>query len=65
MEVKILMISVVAIVIVCIVIAVIISVSITKSLNKGIDAVHKVAEGELGNPIDKKILDSLQIKSQG
>ena len=49
--------SVITVVIVCIVIAVIISMSITKSLKKGIDAVQKVAEGELGHPIDEKILD--------
>lgn len=40
----------------CIVMAVIISMSITKSLKKGIGAVQKVADGELGNPIDEKLL---------
>lgn len=49
--------SVIAVVMVCIVIAVIISMSITRSLKKGIGAVQKVAVGELGNPIDKTMLD--------
>ena len=49
--------SVIAVVMVCIVIAVIISMSITRSLKKGIGAVQKVAAGELGNPIDKTMLD--------
>ena len=49
-------ISVLAVVAVCIVIAVILSMSITKSLKKGIGAVQKVAEGELGNTIDEKML---------
>ena len=49
--------SVIAVVMVCIVIAVIISMSITRSLKKGISAVQKVAVGELGNPIDKTMLD--------
>lgn len=49
--------SVIAVVMVCIVIAVIISMSITGSLKKGIGAVQKVAAGELGNPIDKTMLD--------
>ena len=48
--------SVIAVVIVCIAIAVILSMSITKSLKKGIGAVQKVAEGDLGNPIDENIL---------
>ena len=48
--------SVIAVVLVCIVIAVITSMSITKSLKKGIGAVQKVAEGELGNTIDEKLL---------
>ena len=48
--------SVIAVVVVCIVIAAIISISITKSLKKGIRVVQRVADGELGNPIDKKLL---------
>lgn len=48
--------SVVAVMSICIVIAVIISMSITKSLKKGIGAVQIVADGELGNPIDSKLL---------
>ena len=49
--------SVIAVVMVCIVIAVITSMSITSSLKKGIGALQKVAAGELGNPIDKTMLD--------
>ena len=49
--------SVVLVMAVCIIMAVIISMSITKSLKKGIGAVQKVADGELGHPIDKKLLD--------
>ena len=48
--------SVISVMAVCIAIAVIISMSITKSLKKGIGAVQKVADGELGNPIDEKLL---------
>lgn len=40
----------------CIVIAVIMSVSITRSLQKGIREVQKVADGELGSPIEEKLL---------
>ena len=40
----------------CIVIAVIMSVSITRSLQKGISKVQKVADGELGSPIEEKLL---------
>lgn len=48
--------SVIAVVAVCIVIAAIISLSITKSLKKGIRAVQRVADGELGTPIDQRLL---------
>lgn len=48
--------SVVAVMVVCIIIAVILSMSITKSLKKGISAVQKVAQGDLGNPIDEKMM---------
>lgn len=49
------MFSVLAVVAVCIVIAVIMSVSITGSLRKGIGAVQKVADGELGMDIDRRM----------
>lgn len=48
--------SVIVVVVICIVVAAIISMSITKSLKKGIGAVQSVADGELGNPIDEKLL---------
>ncbi|MGN1147159.1 MAG: methyl-accepting chemotaxis protein [Lachnospiraceae bacterium] len=48
--------SVVLVMVVCIAMAVIISMSITKSLKKGIGTVQKVAAGELGNPIDERLL---------
>lgn len=48
--------SVIFVMAACIVIAVIMSVSITKSLQKGISEVQKVADGELGSPIEEKLL---------
>lgn len=48
--------SVIFVMVVCIVIAVIMSVSITRSLQKGISKVQKVADGELGSPIEEKLL---------
>lgn len=48
--------SVMAVVIICITIAVIIAISITTSLKKGIGSVQMVADGELGTPIDAKML---------
>lgn len=48
--------SVIAVVAVCIFITVMISMSITKSLKEGIGAVQTVASGELGKPIDEKLL---------
>ena len=48
--------SVIFVMAACIVIAVIISVSITRSLQKGISKVQKVADGELGSPIEEKLL---------
>ena len=48
--------SVLAVVVICILVAVSISVSITSSLQKGIGVVQKVANGELGTPIDTNIL---------
>ncbi len=48
--------SVIFVMAACIVIAVIMSVSITKSLQKGISEVQKVADGELGCPIEEKLL---------
>ena len=48
--------SVIFVMAACIVIAVIMSVSITRSLRKGISKVQKVADGELGSPIEEKLL---------
>lgn len=48
--------SVIFVMAACIVIAVIMSVSITRSLQKGISKVQKVADGELGSPIEEKLL---------
>ena len=48
--------SVIFVMVACIVIAVIMSVSITRSLQKGISKVQKVADGELGSPIEEKLL---------
>lgn len=48
--------SVIFVMAACIVIAVIMSVSITRSLQKGIREVQKVADGELGSPIEEKLL---------
>ena len=48
--------SVIFVMVACIVIAVIMSVSITRSLQKGISEVQKVADGELGSPIEEKLL---------
>ena len=48
--------SVIFVMVACIVIAVIMSVSITRSLRKGISKVQKVADGELGSPIEEKLL---------
>ena len=48
--------SVIFVMAACIVIAVIMSVSITRSLKKGISKVQKVADGELGSPIEEKLL---------
>ena len=48
--------SVIFVMAACIVIAVIMSVSITRSLQKGISEVQKVADGELGSPIEEKLL---------
>ena len=48
--------SVIFVMVACIVIAVIMSVSITRSLHKGISKVQKVADGELGSPIEEKLL---------
>lgn len=48
--------SVIFVMAACIVIAVIMSVSITRSLHKGISKVQKVADGELGSPIEEKLL---------
>lgn len=48
--------SVIFVMVACIVIAVIMSVSITRSLQKGIREVQKVADGELGSPIEEKLL---------
>lgn len=48
--------SVIFVMATCIVIAVIMSVSITRSLRKGISKVQKVADGELGSPIEEKLL---------
>lgn len=48
--------SVVLIMVVCIAIAIIFSMSITKPIKKGIGAVQRVAEGELGHPIDEALL---------
>ena len=50
------LVSVIFVMAVCIVIAVIMSVSITRSLQKGISEVQKVADGELGSPIEEKLL---------
>lgn len=48
--------SVIFVMAACIAIAVIMSVSITRSLQKGISKVQKVADGELGSPIEEKLL---------
>ena len=48
--------SVIFVMAACIVIAVIMSVSITRSLQKGISKVQKVADGELGSPIEEQLL---------
>lgn len=48
--------AVVLVVAVCIFIAVLISMSITKSLKKGINTVQRVAEGDLGYPIEGRLL---------
>ena len=48
--------SVIFVMVACIVIAVIMSVSITRSLQKGVSKVQKVADGELGSPIEEKLL---------
>lgn len=49
--------SVVFVMALCIIVAAIISMSITNSLMKGIGAVQKVADGELGNTIDEKLMN--------
>ena len=48
--------SVIFVMVACIVIAVIMSVSIPRSLQKGMSKVQKVADGELGSPIEEKLL---------
>ncbi|MGN0436384.1 MAG: methyl-accepting chemotaxis protein, partial [Wujia sp.] len=48
--------SVILVMVVCIAIAIIFSMSITKPIEKGIGAVQRVAEGELGHPIDEALL---------
>ena len=48
--------SVVAVMAICIAGAILVSTSVTRALNKGIGAVQKVAEGNLDNVIDKKVL---------
>lgn len=53
---RVVVLSVVFVMVICILVAVIISMSITKSLEKGIRAVQRVAGGNLGHPIDKKLL---------
>lgn len=53
----IIVIAVVAVVVICVLVAVVLSISITKSLKKGIGAVQSVAKGELGNPIDKRMIE--------
>lgn len=53
---RVVVLSVVFVMVICILVAVIISMSITKSLEKGIRAVQRVAGGNLGHPINKKLL---------
>ena len=48
--------SVVAVMAICIAGAILVSTSVTRALDKGIGAVQKVAEGNLDNVIDKKVL---------